>query len=971
MTTAAAGVPEVAAPLVGRDRELERLESLLTTLRRGGGGFVAIVGEAGIGKTRLLEELVARTDSHRELVLRGRAAEFLRGMPFALVIDALNDQLRQLDLERLGDDCCQELAAVFPALAGGGNPIAASHAERYRRHYAVKAALMELARDAPLVLALDDVHWADEASLELLAYLLSRPLEVPLLVALAFRPQGAPALLVNAVQGAVRDGTLESLELAALSREQVDAVLGSQYERDRRRVLFVESGGNPFYLEQLARVPVDPGRRSRDDHADRGVPRAVAISLAQELDLLQPQARVLAMGAAVLGDPFEFDLAAQVAGLPAGDAERGLDELIARGLVRPTATPRHFAFRHPIVRRAVYEASGDGWRIGAHGRAVSALTGRGEHASVVAHHVEHAARPGDADAIELLGEAGHRAATESPRLAARWFQAALRLLAPTDATEQRLELLVASATALMSAGQIAESRSALIEALSLLPCRASEQRATVACMLAQAEALLGHHAEARDLLADSVSGLGPNRAREHAMLAAEMAVDHLRTGERDEAHRWALDAVAAAERVDDAALRCTACALLSLIEYARGEVSAARRRADVAGGIARRTANRSLAGQLSGVFYLAMAEVRLGRFESALEHGARGLAIAEATGNTSVIPPIRLTIAHAQFALGRLDESAATAQAMLDVARPLGIDQYLVWAHAACAFPAVRRGDVSRGVDHAERAAAHARSAPKGLYSWLGGCALAEALVAAGQPERARQVLLDHAGGPDLPLVDVADCARWYDVLVEAELALGDIEAASDWAERSMRTVADLGHVPARAMALRNRAAALIAAGDAAAGVAPAREASHAFAACGAELEAARADVILGRALADTGDVKHAVSILESAYRTLDALDAGRSRDDAANALRRLARRVPRRGRRGDTDRDGIGALSGREREVADLVEQGRTNKAIASTLYLSERTVENHLSNIFRKLGVTSRTEVARELARAKVVAG
>jgi len=117
--------------------------------------------------------------------------------------------------------------------------------------------------------------------------------------------------------------------------------------------------------------------------------------------------------------------------------------------------------------------------------------------------------------------------------------------------------------------------------------------------------------------------------------------------------------------------------------------------------------------------------------------------------------------------------------------------------------------------------------------------------------------------------------------------------------------------------------------------------------------------------------VKHAVSILESAYRTLDALDAGRSRDDAANALRRLARRVPRRGRRGDTDRDGIGALSGREREVADLVEQGRTNKAIASTLYLSERTVENHLSNIFRKLGVTSRTEVARELARAKVVAG
>jgi DNA-binding NarL/FixJ family response regulator len=125
--------------------------------------------------------------------------------------------------------------------------------------------------------------------------------------------------------------------------------------------------------------------------------------------------------------------------------------------------------------------------------------------------------------------------------------------------------------------------------------------------------------------------------------------------------------------------------------------------------------------------------------------------------------------------------------------------------------------------------------------------------------------------------------------------------------------------------------------------------------------------VILGRALAASGDTGRAIATLESAFVRLDALGAGRARDEAASALRRLAHRIPRRGRRGDGNRTGIEALSGRECEVADLVEQGCTNRTIARALHVSERTVENHLSSIFRKLGVASRTEVARELARAK----
>ena len=165
------------------------------------------------------------------------------------------------------------------------------------------------------------------------------------------------------------------------------------------------------------------------------MPPAVAAALAAELASLAPEPRRLLDAAAVAGDPFEPGLAAAVAELAEPAALQALDELLLRGLVRPAGAPRRFAFRHPVVRHAVYVAAGGGWRLGAHARAAAELERRGAGAVTLAHHVEHAARPGDEDAIALLSTAATELQASAPATAARFHAAALRLL--PDAERER------------------------------------------------------------------------------------------------------------------------------------------------------------------------------------------------------------------------------------------------------------------------------------------------------------------------------------------------------------------------------------------------------------------------------------------------------------------------------------------------------------------------------------------------------
>src|SRR5262249_36534292 len=255
-------------------------------------------------------------------------------------------------------------------------------------------------------------------------------------------------------------------------------------------VLFEESGGNPFYLEQLARAP-DRATRARDvSLSGLGVPPAVAAALSEELMLLSEAGRLLLEGAAVAGDPFELELAAVRAGTSEQEARHALDELLLVALVRTTDTPRRFRFRHPLVRRAVYEATAAGWRLGAHERCAATLAARGSAAAARAHHVERSARPGDNGAVAVPRDAGRAAERLAPESAARWFGAALRLLSHNAPTRDRVELLLARAGALAAVGRFADSHETLLQAAALVPNEPPSLRTTVATACAGAERFL-------------------------------------------------------------------------------------------------------------------------------------------------------------------------------------------------------------------------------------------------------------------------------------------------------------------------------------------------------------------------------------------------------------------------------------------------------------------------------------------------
>src|SRR3954463_3571182 len=205
----------LAEQLVGRAEELGGLDAALAELAQGRPVAIELLGEPGIGKTRLLAELARRAEERGYLVLSGRAAELERDLPFWVFVDALDEYLQGLEprrLEVLGDDARGGLSPVFPSLLGRAERHRETlQHERYRMHRAVRELLGLLAATKPLVLVLDDVHWADSGSVGLIGALLRRPPAAPVLMAPAVRPRQVPERLSAALERADREGTVTRL----------------------------------------------------------------------------------------------------------------------------------------------------------------------------------------------------------------------------------------------------------------------------------------------------------------------------------------------------------------------------------------------------------------------------------------------------------------------------------------------------------------------------------------------------------------------------------------------------------------------------------------------------------------------------------------------------------------------------------------------------------------------------------------
>jgi DNA-binding NarL/FixJ family response regulator len=964
---------QAAEQLVGRPTELGVFDGILAELEQGGSAAIELVGEPGIGKTRLLSELADRADARGDLVLSGSASELERDLPFWVFVDALDEYAEGLDPRRiahLDDQTRAELAHVFPSLSAlDGGAAVGLQDERYRTHRAVRELLEVLASTQPLILILDDLHWADSGSIELLGALLRSPPAAAVLLATASRPRQTPDRLSAALERAHRSGRLVRLELGALTLGEAHELVGLGVDTTVTNKLYEEAGGNPFYLEQLVRS-LDRATVATPAIADLSlvdveVPPAVVAALAEELGLLSDGGRRILEGAAVAGDPFEPELVAAAAGVTEVTAIEALDELLRSDLIRPTDVPRRFRFRHPLVRRAVYDSSPGGWRIGAHQRSAEALTARGASAAARAHHVERSAPHGDRTAVALLREAGDESAQRTPASAARWFGAALRLLGEGAPPEDRVELLTALAGAQAATGQFTEAHAALLESMELLPPDSIAQvRLTAAC--AGLEQLLGRHQEAHARLEGALRALDDSASPQAAALMVNLALDAFFRQEFADSRAWGERALKVARPLGDlpltaaaVAMVALACAFVEAIEEAEIHSTEAARLIDA-------MPDAQLAMRLDAIAYLTGAETYVDRFEAATAHGLRGLTIARATGQGALLPMLIQALSTALAVQGRLVEAAEILDGAIEGARLAGNDQTLAWDLLNRAFVGVQLGEVDTAVAAAEESVHLTRELDESFISMYTGVLLAIARMESGNPEAAAQLFVASGGGEAMPLVPGGWRAKYLELLTRCWLLLGR-RADAEKAAAAAHAVAEATGLRTAA-AWADRAAAFVAldSGDYATAVARALASAAAADDAGGAVEAAVSRTLAGRALALAGEHERAVAELELAVAVLDAASCDRFRLEAERELGKLGHRTHRRTRPGKTEGTGVDSLTQRELELARLIVDRKTNPEIAATLFLSQKTVETHLRNMFRKLSVTSRVELARAVEQA-----
>ena len=952
---------------VGRAEELRSAGKALDAVGARAPRAIAIIGEPGIGKSRLLAEIGALAEGRGYLALTGRAAEFEQELPFGLLVDALDEHLRTLSpdrFQRLGPELQAELGQLFPSLAGlGGEGGRMLHHERYRAHRAVRDLLERLAATKPVALLLDDLHWADHASVELLSALLRRPPAAAVLVAVSLRPFPANRLLWSVLEHAVRAGTLRRLDPGPLTRDEAMRIMPPGVAPGLQEAIYAQAGGNPFYLEELARTlgstTAGPhaGRYDSETVDDAGLPPAVTAALAHELRAPGPDACLLLQGAAVAGDPFDPELAGAAAELTEDAALAALDELVQHDLVRPASMPRRFRFRHPLLRRAAYDAAPSGWRMGAHERTSDALAARGAGPTTRAHHVEQSARVGDVEAIALLSQAGADVAQRAPASAACWFAAALRLL-PDEGlpSQQRIGLLVSLAESLVAIGRLEDGRTVILELLEVLRADPGTLRVKLVGVCATVEHLLGRHRHANDRLRSELARLPDHGSSSAIELMTGLAINRFFDADYEDMRDRGVAALAAAAALGDRPQVAAATAVVAAASVFIGEIGAARSYADQAAQHVDAMADSELARRMDAVCALAPAETHLERYADAIAHTERGIAVVRECGRGQFLSQLLQARALAMVLCGRLDEANDIAERAVEAARLTANPHSIVWALLNSTRALLSR-DIAAAMRVARESVELSQGVERSFIFTMAERMYGLALCEAGEHPRCVEQLHNAGGGPALGAIPPNWRPFFLEALTRAELGCGRQEEAAQAASHALAAAERLGLAMPTAWALRARSAVVLAEGEPHEAAELALASAVSASTVGARVEEARSRALAGRALLEAGDRDRAIAEWQAAATAFESCGAARLHEEVERELRRLGR--PYR-RRAQHCAGGAGTLTARELEVAALVGARRTNREIAGELFLSEKTVEAHLRNIFGKLGVSSRRAIA-----------
>jgi DNA-binding CsgD family transcriptional regulator len=948
--------------LIGRDRELDLLARWLDAAGTGEPRLVLCGGEPGVGKTRLAEEL-ARLARDREVpVLWGRAVEADGAPAYWPWRQVLRAAGRVPEAGRVADDLgvTADLAVVAPDVfpGGAGAPEVSGSEQRFRVFDAVTRFLRELAAPAGLVVVLDDLHWADRASVLLLGHLV-RDLEPGRLLVLATYRDTEPAL-ASTVAELAREPVTSRLELGGLTLAEVGrqlaAVTGAPVAPELAARVHELTGGNPFFVGELARTL--GGNR---------IPTSILDAIGRRMDRLSPRCRHQLRAAAIVGTEFSVALVAAVIGRPVLRCLEPLDEAVAAGLVEPTDSPGRHRFVHALVRDAVEASLPVRDRMRMHRAAAEAV--EAFYAGTLEPHLpdlaRHWAAAGDGGRTARWAE---RAAQEALRRlayeeAARLYRQALEVGSVQRADDDGYRLLLALARALWQAGELAEARTVSRRAADAARRLDRAELVAEAALVGECVGVLDWDRDLRDAGEAALAGLGPRPTPVRARLLARLAETRVFTGDLAAAARASRAALAAADE-------CADPAALAAALHARHTVCGAP------DGIAERTdlADRLLDLGRETTDAATQALARSWRVDLCFARGDLDRAAAELHDlqwmlGRSAGPLERWYLLRYQGALaharGRFDDARRCADEAFATAAKIRhpaavpVRHALLWAldHHVGVDP-----DASHVLEalHAGPGSAATPGHAFRIMELLGPAAV---LAEAGRVEAARSRFL--AAGP----VAIWQPPPYFALNI---YAVGIVIGLRTGA------VAEVAQLREVLLPYREQH---VASGSAVAYYGGPVELYLGLAALGLDaLDDAVVDLAgAGRRCRDAGAVGYAV---EAGYGLASALARRGGADDRRRALELVKQHAPTAAALGMAPlraafaeladdlagRAGPAALTRREREIAGYVSRGLTNREIAATLYISERTAENHVQHILTKLRFTNRSQIAAWMAASEI---
>ena len=913
---------------------------------------VLIEGEAGIGKTRLLDETLADARGRGMQVVSGRAGELEQTRPFGLVADAFGCVRSSPDPRR---------AAIAGLLVTGGTrelepiTVTSDPGLRFRAVDGFADLAEELALGGPLVIGVDDLQWADPSSLLTLGALARRLADLPVGLIGCLRPSPRRPELDRLVEALAAAGARQ-LTLPGLADAAVTELVAEVVAAEPGPQLLAEmsgAAGNPLFVTELLGALAQEGAITslggRAEVAAAALPPTLRLTILRRLSFLSEDTLQVLRSASILGSGFTLTDLSVTTARPALELSLVLAEGITGRVLEDDGD--QLRFRHDLIRDAIYDDLPLSVRRALHREAGQRLAQAGAPALQVAEQLARGAGPGDAEAIGWLTRAARQAAPTSPDVAAQLLERAIGLMTPTDLT--RDQLLVERASNLMRAGQVASASDVCRALLDRDHDPGADGRARIC--LGHALAVAGRTLDALRELERAATSPALNE-KERASALGWASVAHRWTGDLDRSASAADQARSAAVRAGDHITLARAMASLAGVAELQGRLTDSLEILDDAVRLADESPSRQ-GHRFPLHASRALTLLHLDRLEEARTTLEAGERISDELGLGWHVPGYLMVRTAVRFVTGEWDDAIAEMDAKLaDETEQAFV---LIFGHSVSSLIRLHRNDLSgakQAADTATRLVAETEVVYRAQSALLahalilegeGNVAEAFAALAGCWDECAQKglILQYRMLGPDL---------------VRLALAVGDHVRARDVA-------AEVAELANKNPGVNSIAVARLRCEGLVSGDAETLQAAVSVCSDARPLERALTCEDAGTAFARRGIASRARLLLEEAIGIYERLDAVR---DIARAEAVLRSAGIRRGRRGARRRPQTGwrSLTPTEWSIAGLVAQGLSNPQIGERLYVSRRTVQTHLAHVFAKLDISSRAQLAAEVSQHAV---